>query len=43
MRLSLAIYDANLDDDLITVVLKVKYCQFLIFSMFGKSPALETS
>ena len=43
MLLSLVSYDANLDDDVITVVLKVKYCQFPIFSIFGKRPALETS
>ena len=43
MLLSLVIYDGILDDDLITVVLNVKYCQFPIFSIFGKRPALETS
>ena len=43
MHLSLAIYDANLDDDVITVVLKVKYCHFPIFSIVGKRPTLETS
>ena len=43
MRLSLVIYDANLDDDVIIVVLKVKYCHFPIFSIFGKKPALDTS
>ena len=42
MLLSLGIYDANLDDDVIKVVLKVKYCQFPICSIFGKRPALET-
>ena len=43
MLLSLVINDANLHDDVITVVLKVKYCQFPIFSIFGKRNALETS
>ena len=43
MLLSLVIYDANLDDDVITVVLKVEYCQFPIFSILGKRPALDTS
>ena len=43
MLLPLVIYDANLNDDVITVVLKVKYCQFTIFSIFGKRPALVTS
>ena len=31
MRPSLVIYDANLDDDVMAVVLKVKYCQFPVF------------
>ena len=31
MRLSLVIYDANLDDNVTALVLKVKYCQFPIF------------
>ena len=43
MRLSLVIYDANLDDEVIAVVLKVKYCQFPISQIFGDRPALETS
>ena len=43
MRLSLVIYDASFDDEVIKVVLNVKYCQLPIFSIFGKRPMLETS
>ena len=43
MRLSLVIYDANLVDDVITVVRTVKYCQLPILPIFGKRPVLETS